>query len=84
MVKIVVRLFTEHPRSVGESYTEHMGNAFSFGSEMVINGVACLIHGVLPFLFKTTGSNAVRRLHHRMVVHRDKRKAPAALVTPAE
>ncbi len=38
-----MRLFTEHPESVGESYTEHMGVAFSFGSKMVVAGVACLL-----------------------------------------
>ncbi len=27
-------LFTEHPESVGESYTEHMGTAFGFGARM--------------------------------------------------
>ena len=27
--------FTEHPASVGESYLEHMGVAFSFGGRML-------------------------------------------------
>ena len=75
----MVRLFTEHPATVGETYTEHMGSAFSFGSEMVVCGIACLLHGIFPFVFEKTGSDAVRRLHVRMVTHRDKRLgAPAA------
>jgi hypothetical protein len=31
------------------------------------------VHGVFPFLFVKTGSNAVSRLHQRMVAHRDRR-----------
>ncbi len=70
------RLFNEHPASVGESYLAHMGQAFSFGATMILAGIACLLHGFLPFLFTRTGSNAIRRLHTRMVTHRDRRMAP--------
>ena len=53
------RLFVEHPASVNETYLEHMGVATSFGSRMIVAGVACMIHGLLPFLFLTTGSRTV-------------------------
>lgn len=80
------RLFNEHPASVGESYLAHMGQAFSFGGVMLLVGLACLVHGLLPFLFVKTGSDAIRRLHDRMVIHRDRRVAasrslPSAQVT---
>ncbi|MEM8988597.1 MAG: DUF6356 family protein [Pseudomonadota bacterium] len=78
-----MRLFTEHPATVGETYVEHMGSAFSFGTEMVTAGFACLLHGLFPFLFEKTGSNAIQRLHHRMVTHRDKRSYGAAGSAPA-
>jgi len=58
--------FTRHPRTVGETYGEHMGMAWSFGSDMIIAGAACLIHGLFPFLFETTASRAVARLDKRM------------------
>jgi uncharacterized membrane protein len=64
------RLFTEHPQSVGESYTEHMGVAFSFGWRMVLAGLACLVHAVLPFMFVKTGSQTIAVLYDRMVAHR--------------
>jgi hypothetical protein len=67
---MIARLFTEHPRSVGESYWQHMDSAMRFGSRMVLAGLACMLHGVFPFLFVKTGSNAVRTLHDRMVVSR--------------
>ena len=64
------RLFQSHPASVGETYTQHMGSAFSFGSRMIFAGIACTVHGVFPFLFKTTGKTAIKELHTRMVTHR--------------
>jgi hypothetical protein len=68
-------IFTSHPRSVGESYGQHMASAFSFGSRMVAAGVACLLHGLFPFLFVTTGSQTVRHLHDRMITHRSRVRA---------
>jgi hypothetical protein len=64
------RLFIDHPRSVGETYFEHMAHAGSFGSRMVVAGMACLLHGIFPFLFVKTGSTTVRSLHDTMVVNR--------------
>ena len=29
-------------------------------------GLACIIHGILPFAFERTGSQTVRRLHERL------------------
>lgn len=62
--------FTQHPATVGESYFEHMGQAFSFAGSMFVGSLACAIHGLLPFLCLTTGSSTIRRLHQRMVTHR--------------
>jgi len=64
------RAFTEHPASVGESYSEHLFRAVYFGTRMVFAGAACLVHGVLPFLFVRTGSRAIAELNDRMVVNR--------------
>jgi hypothetical protein len=69
-------LFTRHPKSVDETYLEHMGVASSFGFRMIGAGIACLIHGLLPFACVKTGSAAITDLHDRMVVNRN-RHAPA-------
>ena len=69
-VEAMKKLFSEHPNSVGESYVEHMGMAFGFGAKMILCGAACLLHGLFPFLFVRTGSNAIHDLHRRMVTHR--------------
>jgi len=66
----LIRAFTEHPASVGESYTEHLFRAMYFGMRMLFAGVACLLHGVLPFLFVRTGSRAIADLNDRMVLNR--------------
>lgn len=64
------RLFTEHPRSVGESYGRHLIVAGGFGVTMIGGGLACLVHAVLPALFTRTGSTIVARLHERMTANR--------------
>lgn len=62
--------FTDHPASVGETYGEHFVMASGFGVRMIGAGLACLIHGVLPFLFVRTGSATINTLHTRMVTNR--------------
>jgi hypothetical protein len=74
--------FTDHPESVGESYVEHLGMASSFGFAMLKGGLACLVHGIFPFLCTTTGSRTVRALHERMVTHRVRGQAPAGAAQP--
>ena len=66
----LTRAFTDHPATVGETYGEHFGRATYFGLRMAFAGLACLIHGVLPFLFVRTGSRAIAELNDRMVVNR--------------
>jgi hypothetical protein len=72
---MIHRLFLEHPASVGESYGEHFGVASRFGVSMIVGGIASLVHAVLPFAFKTTGSRTVIRLNDVLVA---KRAAAAA------
>ncbi|HLZ67871.1 MAG TPA: DUF6356 family protein [Aliidongia sp.] len=62
----MLRLFTEHPASVGESYFEHLRFASRTGLTMVIGGCACFVHGLMPFLCTTTGSRTIRALAARL------------------
>ena len=75
-------IFVEHPATVDETYTEHMGMAFSFAGRMFLGAVACFIHGFLPFLFVKTGSATIDELHDRMVVNRQQH-APGRLAARA-
>ena len=60
----------DHPATVGESYLQHMGSANYFGSRMILAGLACLLHGVLPFVFTKTGSQTIELLYQHMVTRR--------------
>jgi Family of unknown function (DUF6356) len=53
--------------------------ASSFGVRMVLAGVACILHGLLPFLFVRTGSRAISELNEQMVNKRSAAAAPRAL-----
>lgn len=75
----IKRLFTEHPASVDETYGEHFAMATGFGLRMILGGFACLIHGILPFLFVRTGSLQISTLHERMVAKRNNKQMPAVL-----
>lgn len=62
--------FTDHPASVGETYSEHLVHASGFGFAMLKGGVVCLVHALLPFMFEKTGSQIITGLHDRMVANR--------------
>jgi hypothetical protein len=64
------RWFTAHPATVGESYGEHLATATSFGGRMILAGIACMLHGFLPFLFVRTGSRAVSELNAQLLARR--------------
>ena len=72
----MLRRFTDHPSSVNETYFQHMGMAFGFGGRMLLGGLACLVHGLFPWLCTTRGSDTIRGLHYRMVTHRVVQPAP--------
>ncbi|GEP05824.1 DUF6356 family protein [Methylobacterium oxalidis] len=62
----LTRLFTEHPSSLGESYTQHMRMSLSYAVPLLGAALAAFVHAVLPFLFEATASGSVKRLHARM------------------
>ena len=73
-MKTVINAFSSHQATVNESYTEHLGTAWSFGFQLIGAGFACLLHGLFPFLFVTTASSTIRELHERMVTNRARQK----------
>ncbi|HSM54327.1 MAG TPA: DUF6356 family protein [Erythrobacter sp.] len=76
----IAKAFTEHPASVGETYGEHLVHATGFGVRMVLGGLACMLHGFLPFLFVKTGSKQIETLHGKMIVNRSKLPQPLDFV----
>lgn len=76
----LTKLFTDHPASVDETYGEHLVMASGFGVRMILGGCACLIHGLLPFLFVKTGSRQIGTLHDRMVTNRNRKAQMPAIL----
>jgi Family of unknown function (DUF6356) len=60
------KLFTDHPRAIGETYGEHARTALRFGWRMVTGGLACMVHAVIPGLFVKTASRTVVQLDAEM------------------
>lgn len=58
-------LFLDHPRSVGESYTQHAVFAASFSARLLVAGLAALIHAFIPALFEKTASRIVAELYEK-------------------
>jgi len=56
------RLFIDHPRAVNESYFEHMGAAFTVAFRLAGTSAKCLVHGLVPGLYKTAGSDAILQM----------------------
>ena len=56
---------------------QHLGTALCFGVRMMAAGLACVVHGVLPFLFVRTGSRAITELNERMITNRCRPQAIA-------
>lgn len=52
-----------HLAAVGESYFEHMRFAASVGALMVVAGLACLLHALVPGVFTDRASRTIRHLH---------------------
>ena len=60
------RHFTEHPASVGESYTEHFRVAAHFARCLTKAAGAAAVHAVVPSMCKTTASECIRELYAEM------------------
>ena len=63
---MIAKLFTDHPRSIGETYGQHARTALSFGARMVVGGFACMVHALVPGLFVKTASRTVVQLDAEM------------------
>ena len=79
-LKPLANPFRDHPASVGETYFEHLLHATGFGVRMVLGGIACMLHGLLPFLFVKTGSRQIQTLHGSMITNRSKLPQPIDFV----
>ena len=68
---VVDRLFLKHPRSLGMSWAKHAGGAVRIGTELIVAGMAALVHAVVPGWCTDTAGRVVTRTYDYM----QKRKA---------
>lgn len=72
---MIGKLFIDHPRAIGETYTQHAATALSFGARMVAGGLACMVHAIVPGVFVKTASRTVVQLDAEM---RGRKPSPEA------
>lgn len=59
------RIFIAHPKTVDESFLQHMVFALRFSGTLFAAAFAALIHAVVPCLFEKTASKLVASLYER-------------------
>ena len=67
---MISRLFLDHPRTVDETYFEHMRASLGTGLELARAAGACFVHALVPGLCKTTGSTAILKLYAQVAPRR--------------
>jgi len=55
-------LFLEHPQQNNMTYCQHMKRAWYMAYKMLLAVVALFIHGLIPCVFETTGTDTVKDL----------------------
>lgn len=70
---LVGRLFLDHPRSLGMSWSKHGAGAVAIGVTLFGAGAACLVHALVPGWFTQTAGRTVARIYE----HIQSRKAGA-------
>lgn len=71
---LLSRLFLDHPRSLGMSWSQHGIGAIAIGATLLGAGTACLVHALVPGWFTQTAGRTVARMNDHML----RRKAGAS------
>lgn len=59
-------IFLKHPEEQKMSYVEHLKHALSLGFETLGCSIVFIVHGIIPALFETTGSNMIKNLNEKL------------------
>ncbi|MEM7733765.1 MAG: DUF6356 family protein [Pseudomonadota bacterium] len=57
------KVFLDHPRSVDETYLEHMLFAGRFAFLLFAAGFCALVHAVIPAAFEKTASRMIAQMY---------------------
>lgn len=58
--------FLQHPKSIGESYVQHLTFAFKTGGTLLYAGLVAILHGLVPKFHQTTASDTVCTLSEKI------------------
>lgn len=61
-----------HLKDVNETYFEHMRFAQRCGFRMVLAGLACIVHSILPHVFVSTASDTMKALDQEITERKKK------------
>lgn len=67
MTQLFQRIFIAHPRSVDETYMQHMRFAGSFAGRLFLAASAATVHAVLPCFFEKTASTIIKDIHADLI-----------------
>ena len=56
----------KHLHDAGESYTQHLLFALNIAMKMLVAGMQCFLHALIPGIFKASGSNTIKELYNRI------------------
>jgi len=60
-------IFLKHPEEQKMTYLEHLKHALSLGIQTLGCSIVFIIHGIVPALFKTTGSTMIKNLNQKLI-----------------
>lgn len=58
----MIKYFTKHPESIGETYFQHLWFTARCGFRMIFAGIIVIFHGLFPFVFQCTATNILFNL----------------------
>lgn len=64
---VMENIFTKHPKSINESYTQHLFFALKNGSKLAFIGLILIIHGFFPFIFQHKARDGVEKLSQQLL-----------------
>lgn len=62
MIRLLKRLFVEHPHEVDETYLQHMATAWGMGFRLARLSATALLHGLVPGVAKTAVSDEIKTM----------------------
>lgn len=65
-MRIWQRIFVDHPKSVDQTYIQHMCVAGWFFSRLLAASCAALIHAMIPCLFEKTAGRMIEEMYVRI------------------